>query len=81
MYMKNEEVREEEETSWGGVLGAELAFRSLIREARAHGPEWAGAGGRQPGAVMPPARNPGKVIPLLGIKLMSIKTKLYHLDS
>ena len=32
------------------------------------------------GAVMPTARHPGEVIPLLGIKLMSIKTKLYHVD-
>ena len=33
MYMKNGEVREDsfvEETSWGGVLSAELEFRSLI---------------------------------------------------
>ena len=33
MYMKDGEVREDsfvEEVSWGGVLGAELAFRSLI---------------------------------------------------
>ena len=49
---------------------------------RAHGPDAGPAGARdgEPGAVMPPARHPGKVIPLLGIKLMSIKTKLYHLD-
>ena len=43
---------------------------------RAHGPEGAGAGGREPGAVMPPARHPGKVIPLFEIKLMLIKTEL-----
>lgn len=43
---------------------------------RAHGPEWAGAGGREIGAVLPPVRHHGKVMPLFGIKLMSIKTKL-----
>ena len=47
--MKDGEIREDnfvEEISWGGVLGAELAFRNLIWEVRAHGPEWAGAGGQ-----------------------------------
>ena len=47
---------------------------------RAHGPEGAGTGDGEPGAVMPPARHVRKVIPLLGIKLMLTKTKLYHLD-
>ena len=42
----------------------------------AHGPEWAGAGGREPRAAVSPARHAGKMIPLFGIKLMSIKTKL-----
>ena len=42
---------------------------------RAHGPEGAGAGGREPGAVFPPVRHRGKVMPLFGIKLMSIKKK------
>ena len=65
-----------EEMFWSGVLGAELAFRSLIWEVRAHGPEGAGSGGREPGAVMPPASHPGKVIPLFEIKLMLIKTEL-----
>ena len=46
---------------------------------RAHGPEWADAGGREPGAVVPPGKCHGKVIPLFGIKLMSIKTKLLTL--
>ena len=40
---------------------------------RAHGPEGTGAGGREPGAVFPPVRHRGKVMPLFGIKLMSIK--------
>ena len=66
-----------EETSWGGVMGTDpVAFGSLIWEVRARGPEWADAGGGEPGAVVPPGKCPGKVIPLFGIKLMSIKTKV-----
>ena len=66
-----------EETSSGGVMGTEpVAVGSLIWEVRAWGPEWADAGGGEPGAVVPPRKCPGKVIPLFGIKLMSIKTKI-----
>ena len=43
---------------------------------RARGPEWADAGGREPGAVMLPTKYPGRVIALLGNKLMSIKRKI-----
>ena len=43
---------------------------------RARGPEWAGAGDRESGAVVFPVRHPGKLTPLFGIKVMLIKTKL-----
>ena len=65
--------------SWGGVMGTEPTVGNLIWEVRAWGPKWADAGGREPGAVVPPAKCLGKVIPLFGIKHMSIKTKLWTL--
>ena len=40
------------------------------------GPEWADAGGGEPGAVVPPGKCPWKVIVLFGLKLMSIKAKI-----
>ena len=43
---------------------------------RARGPEWADVGGKEPGAVVSPAKCPRKVIALFGLKLMSIKTKI-----
>ena len=61
------------------VLGwsdTEPTFEGLIWEVRACGSEWAGARGREPGAVVFPVRHSGKLTPLFGIKLMSIKTKL-----